>query len=290
MTKTILLGIIITTALIAGTLTMDFAFANHPQQAGYRLTQFVEDLASHIPVTSADIVDGTITSADLAPGVAGVPIGTVLDWWCSVDCTIPDGFVIADGSLVSDAASPFNGENLPDLTDKFVRGTTSVGNVGNTGGTLSHSHTHDHASQDTSKAGNHQHTVNPPPIIVSDSHNHVWTRYTGDDSRIWRAWNSDGATTFEMINWPNNAGLTSTSSGESSTSPGRPLPSADGDDSVNFYTEDTDVVLFVNIPPFNSEVGGGTTHTHSVDLPSKTSTTAGSEPPYFVLVKIIRIK
>jgi len=242
------------------------------------------DLKADTTVTGDLGVTGTIS------GIGTLPIGTVLDWWCSIDCTIPDGFAIADGSLVSDAASPFNGENLPDLTDKFVRGTTSVGNVGNTGGTLSHSHTHDHESQATSKAGNHQHTVNPPPITVSGSHNHVWSRYTGDDSRIWRAWNSGGTTTFEMINWPNNAGLVSTSSGESSTSPGRPIPSADGDDSVNFYTENTEVVLFVNIPPFNSEVGGGTTHTHSVDLPSKTSTTAGSEPPYFVLVKIIRIK
>jgi len=63
--KTVILGMVIAAVFILGILTMDLAFADHPQQAGYRFTQFLQDLASHIPVTSVDIVDGTITSADI---------------------------------------------------------------------------------------------------------------------------------------------------------------------------------------------------------------------------------
>jgi len=99
-TKTIILGIMIAAVFILGILTIDFASANHPQQAGYRFTQFVEDLASHFPVTSVDILDDTITSADIADGTitttdlgdSGCADNEVLKWnvgttsWeCAVD-------------------------------------------------------------------------------------------------------------------------------------------------------------------------------------------------------------
>ncbi len=68
--KKLILGTVIAAVFIIGIFTMDLAYANHPPQAGYRLTQFIQDLASHIPVTSADIVDGTITGVDVTPGIA----------------------------------------------------------------------------------------------------------------------------------------------------------------------------------------------------------------------------
>jgi len=69
--KKLILGIMIAAVFILGILTIDFASANHPQNAGYRFTQFVEDLASHFPVTSADIVDGTIQGVDIATDAVG---------------------------------------------------------------------------------------------------------------------------------------------------------------------------------------------------------------------------
>jgi len=58
----------IAAVFILGILTIDLASANHPQKAGYRFSQFLEELASHFPITSVDILDDTITSADIADG------------------------------------------------------------------------------------------------------------------------------------------------------------------------------------------------------------------------------
>ena len=133
---------------------------------------------------------GTITLDAPSVDVTGtisvmgiVPIGTVLDWWCSADCTIPDGFVIADGQLISDASSPFNGENIPDLTDTFIRGVANVGNVGTTGGTSSHSHLVDPPNTSTTSAGIHTHLIDPPSTTSSThQHLHKWGEIASDEA------------------------------------------------------------------------------------------------------------
>jgi len=270
-------------------------------------------------IKSGKIRDGTITSADLAPGVAGVPIGTVLDWWCSADCTIPDGFVIADGQLISDAASPFNGENVPDLTDTFIRGVTNVGNVGNTGGTSTHSHSHNHPVIASSSAGaahthshdhgitgtsnnngNHVHAANPPSTTSSsDTHNHEWA-LLGQLDR-WDSYNSAG-TPISLIDWTN--GMDSDGSGHYPLGLNRPLNSFDED---HFYTDNDQHTHSTNIATFNTgsesaghghsvnlpnqvSTNGNANHQHNVNLPNQQSSTDGNEPPWYGLVKIIRIK
>jgi hypothetical protein len=47
------------------------------------------------------------TDSDLNSRItaAGVPIGTVLDYFCESPCTIPVGYALADGSTVNDPAS-----------------------------------------------------------------------------------------------------------------------------------------------------------------------------------------
>ena len=72
-----------------------------------------------------------------------VPVGTVLSWLKSYTNTpsLPDGWLECDGSNVSDADSPYNGQALPDLnsaTQRFLRGSTTSGT---TGGSDSHTHT-----------------------------------------------------------------------------------------------------------------------------------------------------
>jgi hypothetical protein len=75
------------------------------------------------------------------PSLQDVPLGTVLDWFrFDASIPVPEGFAICDGSPVADAASPFLGKATPNLLDRFVRGVTSVGSIGSSGGASSHSH------------------------------------------------------------------------------------------------------------------------------------------------------
>jgi len=93
-------------------------------------------------ITSDDIADGTITLSDMDAFVPVVPIGAVLDWYCTDNCrNIPLGFEIADGRILDNRLSTaFDGKPLPDLRDKFVLGTDETSLVGNTGGSTNHSH------------------------------------------------------------------------------------------------------------------------------------------------------
>lgn len=69
----------------------------------------------------------------------GVPVGGVIDWWRPIEdderFPLPDGFMICDGTLVSDPESPLNGFQLPDLNQRFIYGTTNLAEIGAVGGT-----------------------------------------------------------------------------------------------------------------------------------------------------------
>lgn len=127
-----------------------------------------------------------VTFSDLGGGVLGistpdvegtVPVGTVIVWWRPSTATpIPSGYVVADGQSISNPASPFNGQNVPNLQDKFIRGinTSVLGSYGGpaapaSGGSDSHSH-----GGSTAAAGDHAHTVNAHTHTVSTdgSHDH----------------------------------------------------------------------------------------------------------------------
>jgi len=125
-------------------------------------------------VGSSEIVDGSITSADLSPGVGRVPIGTVLPWAGVIlpkVSPLPPGFLIADGSslLRTDFPELFKvigtiyvrGKvvpttfSLPDLRNTFIQGTTV--NLGVTGGTAI-----DDPEPTATDTLSHSHSVNPP--------------------------------------------------------------------------------------------------------------------------------
>lgn len=99
-------------------------------------------------ITGDKIANGTIKSEDLAPGTIppGVPVGTVISWWrTNASTPLPSGeWMIADGSKVTDSASPLYNQNLPNLTDKFVMGV-SAANIGAAGGTNALDLTHQHS-------------------------------------------------------------------------------------------------------------------------------------------------
>ena len=71
-------------------------------------------------VTTAKLADSSVTTAKLASASALVPIGAILMWSGS---TIPSGYALC------------NGENgTPDLRDRFIVGSGTSYNIGNTGG------------------------------------------------------------------------------------------------------------------------------------------------------------
>lgn len=74
-----------------------------------------------------------------------VPIGTILPWAKSITGVpaLPAQFVECNGSVLSDAASPLNGQTMPDLntTKRFLRGSATSGTTGGSD-TVNLEHTH----------------------------------------------------------------------------------------------------------------------------------------------------
>jgi len=97
------------------------------------------------PLTSADITDGIITAAKLAPGaVEGVTTGLIIPWSSS---TAPTGFLECDGSSVSTTTYAalfavvgyvYGGSgasfNLPDLRDRTAVHKSGTKSFATTGG------------------------------------------------------------------------------------------------------------------------------------------------------------
>ena len=81
-----------------------------------------------------------------APGMIGM--------WLNTLATIPTGWALCDGE---------NG--TLDLLEKYVKITTTVSAIGDTGG----SHTHSHASQTHSHSASHTHGNSPDPVYHSNN-------------------------------------------------------------------------------------------------------------------------
>lgn len=117
----------------------------------------------------------TATIADtamIARNVMGEPIGTVKMFWDAGGIlSVPIGWQVLDGTVVSDPLSPLNGIQLPNMVNRYAVGalqntdTTVVGNTNHTI-SLAHSHTVD----------NHQHSM--PSHTHSMSHTHSAGTYS----------------------------------------------------------------------------------------------------------------
>lgn len=99
----------------------------------------------------------------------GVPVGGVVDWWRpDASVPVPAGFMLCDGSAVTDPDSPYFGENTPNLIGKMVRGAApleSGGNEGTSGGSDSQIVDFGNGNTvaqniNTAPAGKHSHDVN----------------------------------------------------------------------------------------------------------------------------------
>jgi hypothetical protein len=143
-------------------------------------TIFVEH--SSTTVETADIADNRIIYAD--SGVQ-VPIGGIIPWAKTITGTptLPTGWMECDGSTVSDAESPINGQAVPNLnsTQRFLRGASTSGG---TGGADTVAHTHavsgttgsnagqqNYVSAGTTSAGIHTHTFSATSGAASDEQN-----------------------------------------------------------------------------------------------------------------------
>jgi hypothetical protein len=91
--------------------------------------------AATITATTS-LTAGNITALGVIDGFGTVPIGAILDWWAPANSklTPPANFVICDGRLISDPASPFNGQNTPNLVKSFIYGVNNFQDIGKSGG------------------------------------------------------------------------------------------------------------------------------------------------------------
>lgn len=187
-----------------------------------------------------------------------VPIGGVVDWYRpDTSFPIPNGYMVADGSTVTDSESPLLNKTLPDLRSKFVRGAAAVTEIGSTGGLASHSH-----------------GLNLPAIATSEvgelPHRHQWAKFDRANNK----WTSfSGNTEIVLVDWGD--GLDSEGSGI------WPL----GFDQE--HRGSGNYPIYLN----TTEQDGLTIHHHNVEFPGNVTTAnAPSEPPYVMLLKIVRIK
>jgi len=122
--------------------------------------------ASEVVVGGGVVIDtagnwvggGDFAASDHGHGDAGVPLGTIIDWWRpSPEVALPEGYQICDGGTVDDVASPWFGYPLPDLIGRVALGATEE-EIGMVGGDSEHSHQVEAAAHDHSIG--HDHGVN----------------------------------------------------------------------------------------------------------------------------------
>ncbi|NIS62611.1 MAG: hypothetical protein GTO13_18475 [Proteobacteria bacterium] len=190
--------------------------------------------------------------------VGKVPIGGVIDWYRpNASFPIPNDYMVADGSTVTDPESPLFNESLPDLRSIFVRGAAALNEIGTRGGSASH-----------------QHALNVPAITTSQvaesDHNHMWAMFNRS-TNTWKTFS--GSTEVVLVDWGD--GIDSEGSGV------WPLgfdeenrPSGTG-----WYYLTTGKQSGIQVHHHNVEFSGDITMENSPN-----------EPPYVMLLKIVRIK
>jgi len=187
-----------------------------------------------------------------------VPIGGVVDWYRpDASFPVPEGYMVADGSTVTDPQSPLVNKVLPDLRAKFVQGATTPDEIGTAGGMSSHSHGVNAAALRTSD-------VAEPP------HQHTWAMF----DRTTKKWkSSSGSSEVVMVDWGD--GLDSEGSGIWPLGFDEEyMPSGSG----WFYLT-------------TGNQSGITVHHHNVDVSGNvTIGNAPNDPPHVKLMKIVRIK
>lgn len=245
-------------------------------------------------------------TSDAIEGI-GVPVGGVLFW---TTATPPPGFLRCDGSLVSrttyaklfsvigtrfgagDGSTTFA---LPDLRGRaiFGLGDSPLNAIGNKGGTFNHTHnvpTHSHSMSHT-HGMSHTHTVNPPKVSTSDNGSHEHSiGNTGSAGNHIHTLRLDGTVGAHFHVYGDAPGVNPNSRHDAATANRMSTDGAHTHSVPNTNKAGTHSHA-VDIPAFTS---GGSSRSNT-DGPSNSNTggsgtleTTGSNPPYFVLMPIIR--
>ncbi len=84
-----------------------------------------------------------LTISASSSSVSDIPVGTIMPWAKTLTGVpaLPSGWVECDGSVLSDAESPLNGQTIPNLngSNYFLRGASTSGGTGGAA-TVSHNH------------------------------------------------------------------------------------------------------------------------------------------------------
>src|SRR5205814_3327315 len=118
-------------------------------------------------VTSNNVATlGDVTNSVNSLGT--VPVGGIVAWHKTFANTpaLPCQFVECNGQTLSDAASAYNGQVIPNLNsnNKFLRGNTTSGG---TGGATTHTHTVDLSSNETTVSGDNNTATVPFPAVYT---------------------------------------------------------------------------------------------------------------------------
>lgn len=180
------------------------------------------DVAGDLHVLSGGLIfpDGTVqTTAEVS-----IPIGTVIDWWRG-DTTlqVPESYMICDGSICGDKASPFHGKPVPDLADLFVFGAADTAQAGRLDGADLHAHgyavpshvhafphTHPDLKGETGPADDSAGMAGASDSNAQCNHRHTFTATVAQANRTSTLPNSDygtAATTEQASLMPPYVGL-----------------------------------------------------------------------------------
>jgi hypothetical protein len=182
----------------------------------------------------------------------GVPVGAVIDWWRpNASFPLPEGYQVCNGSVVNDPDSPLNGQTLPNLNGRFIRGVTDPNSIGGAGGAANHTHSIDH-----------NHGGFGLTTSTNGNHNHMWAYQSGNS---WYSYNSAGGSWLVREHPGNGIGWE-----------GEGLYPLAHTGSANYYTTNNgnhNHTATVDVPAYGG-TSGSTNHL----------------PPYVGLLKLCRIK
>lgn len=239
-----------------------------------------------------------------------IPIGGIIDWLPQGQ-SIPEGFVICDGTTVSDSESPYYNTTLPNLDEKFII-AVDIASIGTEGGALQHSHSFNFGTLNTENTSNphthnvnglelnsdfrgHSHSlyVNTPFSIEPVHHNHEWGRldsnenwYSGDDQLLMNWSNGAGAegSGYYPIAKKSTGGLSSTIHYYTD------MHSHNHNNGTINVTRGFPYVIHNHKLTLPARITEEDYHTHSVSLGLMNTSLGSNLPPYITLVKIMRIK
>jgi hypothetical protein len=104
-----------------------------------------------------------------------VPVGSVIPFFGDL-ATLTDNWKLCDGAVVNDPDSPFNGQNVPNLLDRFIKGTANC--IGCTGGSTFHSHSISSSNMTAwfpVQSGNSWHLAVQPVSRATEFYTDLWT-------------------------------------------------------------------------------------------------------------------